>query len=274
MSSPWMPLYVGDYLRDTRRLTTLQHGIYMLLIMDYWSVGSLPDDDSQLAQIAGLTLKQWQCNRNAIASMFQSGWKHKRIDNELAKASDISIKRKANAEKRWSKCNANAYANDMHRAPVSQPQPQSPRSLDLDSTESDRFNGSSNSRRKQVSTGDSAKRFYQAYPKHVEPRSSAKAFDSAVKRVGDPERIIDAAGRFAEACRMAGTEKRYIPAPSVWLNGDRFDDEDLPKPAMKSNSGTMGAINRFLNGDSNERERREEGPCEAVPLLRIERDRG
>jgi uncharacterized protein YdaU (DUF1376 family) len=130
---PWMPLYVGDYLADTRRLTTLQHGIYLLLIMDYWSTGGLPSDEAQLAQIAGVSQKQWECNRNAIAPLFQSGWRHKRIDEELAKAAEVSGKRKASAEKRWSKSNANASANEppnadakgMHRAPVSHSQSQS-----------------------------------------------------------------------------------------------------------------------------------------------------
>lgn len=120
---PWMPLYVGDYLADTRRLSTLQHGIYLLLIMEYWAVGSLPDDDNMLAQIACLTRKQWDNNRIAIASLFQAGWKHKRIEAELEKAADVSVKRQANANKRWSNSNANASANadasDMHRAPVS-----------------------------------------------------------------------------------------------------------------------------------------------------------
>jgi uncharacterized protein YdaU (DUF1376 family) len=126
-----MPLYVADYHKDTRRLSTLQHGAYLLLIMDYWANGSLPDDDALLAQIAGLSAKEWKASRPVLASLFMDGWKHKRVEAELAKAAEISDKRKANAGKRWSKRDANAQANadanDLHHGRVSQPQPPSPK---------------------------------------------------------------------------------------------------------------------------------------------------
>jgi uncharacterized protein YdaU (DUF1376 family) len=88
-----MPLYVGDYLAKTRSLTTLQHGAYMLLIMEYWVKGGLPTDDKKLQRICGLTSRQWQSNSQAIASFFNSDWKHDRIELELEKARNISMKR-------------------------------------------------------------------------------------------------------------------------------------------------------------------------------------
>lgn len=124
MARPWMPLFVADYLADTRRLTTLEHGTYLLLIMEYWQQGGLPDNDDDLAQIAGLSRSEWKRIRAKIASLFKEGWRHKRIDEELARASEISDRRRENAEKRWSKRDANADANGMHRAGVPQPQSQ------------------------------------------------------------------------------------------------------------------------------------------------------
>jgi uncharacterized protein YdaU (DUF1376 family) len=96
-----MPLYIGDYAKDTRRLTTLQHGAYILLIMDYWCNGGLPDDDGMLARIAGLSDEEWRCVRIAIAPLFRPGWHHKRIDEELKKASEKSRKAKESACNRW-----------------------------------------------------------------------------------------------------------------------------------------------------------------------------
>jgi hypothetical protein len=77
--------------------------------------------------------------------------------------------------------------------------------------------------------GDLFDRFYSAYPKRQNRKSAASKFDVAVRNGTDPEHIIQAAGRYAEAHRSAGTDKQYIPAPDVWLNKGGYDDEDLPQ---------------------------------------------
>jgi uncharacterized protein YdaU (DUF1376 family) len=89
----WMPLYPGDYLRDTRHLTTLQHGAYLLLIMEYWVKGRLPGTDSERRRITALSSKQWRSNRSALAALFSADWRHERIERELEKARELRLKR-------------------------------------------------------------------------------------------------------------------------------------------------------------------------------------
>lgn len=106
-SRAWMPFYIGDYRRDTAHLTTEEHGAYFLLIIHYWETGPLVADDRQLARIAGLSLKRWMAVRATLKSFFlnpatqnlsqhllDGRWHHKRIDEELAKAENISTKRR------------------------------------------------------------------------------------------------------------------------------------------------------------------------------------
>jgi uncharacterized protein YdaU (DUF1376 family) len=125
MSPPWMPLYIADYRADTAHLSAAEHGAYLLLIMHYWSTGGLPDDDRPLARIACMSGAEWRRARPTLASFFQDRWTHKRINSELARAAEISSKRRASAEQRYSKRNANAEQVDTH-ARASPPSP-SPR---------------------------------------------------------------------------------------------------------------------------------------------------
>lgn len=104
MSKPdtWMPLYIGDYLQDTTRLSTEQHGAYLLLIMDYWTNGPLPDDDAALAHVTRLQPAAWKKNRPMLSRFFSiedGEWHHKRIDDEHAKALKFVEKQKANGAK-------------------------------------------------------------------------------------------------------------------------------------------------------------------------------
>ena len=105
----WMPIYWGDYLRDTCHLSAIEHGAYLLIIAHYWTKGGpLKDDDARLARIARLTPEEWKEAKETISDFFsiRNGlWTHKRVDHELANAKRITeAKAKAGqkgAQSRW-----------------------------------------------------------------------------------------------------------------------------------------------------------------------------
>jgi uncharacterized protein YdaU (DUF1376 family) len=117
----WMPLFWGDYLRDTGHLSTEEHGAYLLLIGAYWcSGGPLPDDDAQLSRIIRCDKKSaWKKLRFRLEKLFEvrNGiWRHKRIDLELAEARQRTETRrnagKKGADRKWhGHSNANGIAN-------------------------------------------------------------------------------------------------------------------------------------------------------------------
>ena len=89
----WMPFYVAKYLGKTDHLTTLQHGAYLLLIMHYWQHGSLPSDVKNLQKICKISSYQWSKNWPVLSKFFTADLKHERVERELQKAENISIKR-------------------------------------------------------------------------------------------------------------------------------------------------------------------------------------
>lgn len=135
----WMPLDWGDYLRDTRHLTTEQHGAYMLLIAHYWTTGSLPDEERQLAHIAGLATARWRRHRDVLRRLFRHApeaprnWWHKRVEEEMAEAATKHGQAKQAAEERWRRkreADATAHApayTDGYAGAMPRPQePQEP----------------------------------------------------------------------------------------------------------------------------------------------------
>jgi uncharacterized protein YdaU (DUF1376 family) len=122
-SLPYMQFFPADYLADTSHLSTVEHGAYLLLIMNYWQRGEslkAKDEnalDCRLAQIARLSLEQWLEVKETIAEFFETGpteWRHGRIERDLGKVKEKSLSNQANgkkgAETRWNKKNSQAIA--------------------------------------------------------------------------------------------------------------------------------------------------------------------
>lgn len=113
----WMPLNIGDYIADTMSLTAEQHGVYLLLLMDYWKSGPLADDDAQLASTGKVPLKEWKAKIGPVIRRFfrkaEDGLLHqKRADMEIAKTGRISDARRSAAMERHTRPAKQSLPND------------------------------------------------------------------------------------------------------------------------------------------------------------------
>lgn len=234
----WMPLYWGDYMRDTGHLSALGHGAYLMLIKHYWCTGEpLNDDDDELWRIACCDSKdEWLALRPKIIRLFRPSdglLRHKRVDEELAKAVDQIERQRARTaaatEARKGKTpnrnderhdkrnvkrneqhddernvNRNDNRNEVHRAAVS-PSP-SPSSL----------------RSEEISVEGDFEAWYASFPRHVGKGQALKAYRTARKNT-DVEALLTGAKRYA--AERAGEDDKFTKHPATWLNGQCWLDE-------------------------------------------------
>ncbi len=96
----WFPLYIGDYLRKTMRLTRDQHGAYLLLIMACWMEGGrIPSDAECLASTVKATAAEWRKLSPIILPYFtvSEGFvSHGRVTEELDRARAIMERNQEN----------------------------------------------------------------------------------------------------------------------------------------------------------------------------------
>lgn len=107
----YFELYPGDYLRDTSRLTLIEHGAYLKLMLTYYGEEHpLPADYGDLYLIAVAITKEDKAAVRKVADKFfpvaADGLRHKnRIDDEITKARKRIETAKANGAKNKPKAN-------------------------------------------------------------------------------------------------------------------------------------------------------------------------
>lgn len=98
-AAPSMPLFCGDYIADTTRLTMEQSGAYLQILMVTWrqNCRPLPDDDGELARVCRMTPGRFRDRiRPKIEQFFDlSGgfWRNHRLEKEwvyVAKRAEVS----------------------------------------------------------------------------------------------------------------------------------------------------------------------------------------
>lgn len=132
MSSPFMQLYIGDYLRDTQGLSTEGHGAYLLILFAMWNAdGWVSVEPRKMAQYARMSLARWarvSPDIMPILTVEDGMVTQKRLIRELEKASGKSLKRshagklgaqaKALKNNNVPQANANAIATANAKANV------------------------------------------------------------------------------------------------------------------------------------------------------------
>jgi len=105
---PALPLWTDAYLADTRHLSTLEHGAYLLLLQEAWRrpTCSLPDNDGLLARLAGLSVDDWSAVRPAVMAFWdrdgrRKEWTQKRLLKERSYVALKSRSQSDNSLKRW-----------------------------------------------------------------------------------------------------------------------------------------------------------------------------
>jgi len=215
----WMPLYVADYLADTRHLSGPEHGAYLLLMMHYWRTGPLPDDDAMLARIASTEPKAWRAMSGVVRSFFVADdgqLHHKRIDSERQKASAISAKRAAAGAagaqqtngKRVGKQAANAAANADDLPTICRTQSQ----------EQIQEEGSLRSQRVREDVDPPGfAEWWSEYPRKDAKGDARKAYAKALKRSTPAELLT--------RLRLYPFQRdpKFVPMPATWINQGRWE---------------------------------------------------
>lgn len=152
-----MPVFLGDYLRDTGDLSAEEHGAYLLLLMRLWAArGHLSSDPSRLARLACVDPSRWDAVWSVIGrffDVFEGRLSQKRLLAELQRAQSMRAaatdRAKAGADARWGRRNtpqdassiaqalpeqSSSNATSNAQAVLEQCSPPSPRSPDPDPT--------------------------------------------------------------------------------------------------------------------------------------------
>ncbi len=113
MAVSFYRFFPGDYARDTRHLSMVEHGAYRLMLDCYYNTGPLPGDPERVARmISALTDMERAAVVVILAEFFtlaDGQYRQARCDDELAHQAKKGVSSRASARKRWdSERNANA----------------------------------------------------------------------------------------------------------------------------------------------------------------------
>ena len=288
---PYMQWYVADYIADTQHLTRSEHGAYCLLLMSMWRGGGrLPLDDGKLANIAHCTAEEWAAMRDTMLEFFirrGSILTHKKIEAVRSKYDRMVAQRsgagKASAEKRANKNNGNDgefVDTEFQQEGNNQKQNQK------EKKEEDSREDSLDKTLGQIDLalecfGDAPPKpkptpivvkpfsdfpaFWAQYPRKVAKDKALPSYEKCLTLTTHAA-IIDALMLQRDIWEALGTEIKFIPHATTWLNQHRFNDDLIEElyharqPASRANgahSETYRKLGNLVEGSRRAAHRRQ-----------------
>ena len=210
--TPFMPLWVSDFVGDTLDLDAKEIGAYMLILMTMWGRdGYLPNDSKKLQRVARCG-RDWPRVWASIRHYFTvEGDKitQNRLLKELQK---VASKRQVNAQNGAHGGRAKALknkdlglANASHSLKQPEPYPEPEENTPLPPKGDDGF-----------------ELFWSKVPRKVAKGGARKAFKSALKKASQDQIT---SGMESYAASVKGKDPQFIVHPATWLNQERWDDE-------------------------------------------------
>lgn len=206
--------YVGDYVRDTKRLTIRQDGVYRRLLDEYYATETpLPLDHEECYRIVVATNDDERADVDLILDRYffelDGCYHNEKADSLIEQASkQRATNRRIAAQRTVDEPSTKRSTNRATNRTTSNPTNRSP-------------NQTPDTR--QLKKEDSKKEFdewYEHYPLKKARGRAETAFNTARKHV-DLETLIAATKRYA--AEVAGTN--YVKHPATWLNGKCWLDE-------------------------------------------------
>lgn len=230
MSFAFMPVYTGDYLRDTQHLSCSEHGIYFKLLMHCWDQrGPAPLDERKLCGIVNArSADEVEALRRVLAEFFtytEYGWHNKRMEREIGRANALSERLstagKMGARKRKS-LNRQGISTDA-KPELSQGSAQA---KPLPHTPTPTTTPTTTPRKTPKPPGFDS--FWSAYPHYPNRSSKATSWDRWTKMNLEP--IASDVMRALQACidipAWTKNGREFVCASEVWLK-KRLWEQDL-----------------------------------------------
>jgi|ERR1700677_1628604 len=93
----WVPLRILEQFHDIRNLSEESIAAYTRLQLEFFSTGSLPEEDDAIKRIVKLARpRQWPKVKEELQrDVFNDGWRHKKWERALADAEQRLAKNRA-----------------------------------------------------------------------------------------------------------------------------------------------------------------------------------